>query len=242
LSICLCGQPYILGELFENRSFHSSGLVARFLYNFPVSKVGNRKYDTMTVDKKITESYKTFVYSALNYKYNRQTNEEIFLHFTSEAKTEFERYYDTAIEPKLLIDFAECQDWGGKYHGLILRLCGLLHCIKSIQDNVPPESREVELLTLGQAIDIADYYKQQARYAYGIMGADSVTDNAEYILNKLKANGVVKTNSRELLRMCRKFRNVTQMSEPLQLLTDSGYIRQISDSGGLIYEVNPLSA
>ena len=241
LSICLCGQPYILGELFENRSFRSSGLIARFVYNFPVSNIGKRKYNTRTVDEKITESYETLVYSALNYKYNRQSDEEIILHFTSEAKTEFAKYYDTAIEPKLLIDFAECQDWGGKYHGLILRLCGLLHCIKSVQDNIPPESREVELLTLGQAIDIADYYKQQARYAYGVMGADSVTDDAEYILNKLKANGYEKINNRELLRMCRKFGKTQQMSEPLRLLTDNGYIRQIKDSNGIAYEINPLS-
>ncbi len=242
LSICLCGQPYILGELFANQVFRASGMIARFLYCFPKSNVGSRKYETEMVNDKFTESYNRLVYSALNIKYSKNNAEEVILHFTAEAKAEFAKYYDTAIEPKLLIDFAECQDWGGKYHGLILRLCGLLHCIKAVQDNVPPESRVVELLTLGQAIDIADYYKQQARYAYGVMGADSVTEDAEYILNKLKANGVVKTNSRELLRMCRKFRNITQMSEPLQLLTDSGYIRQISDSGGLIYEVNPLSA
>ena len=98
-----------------------------------------------------------------------------------------------------------------------------------------------ELLTLGQAIDIADYYKQQARYAYGVMGADSVTDDAEYILNKLKANSYEKINNRELLRMCRKFGKTEQMSEPLRLLTDNGYIRQIKDSNGIAYEINPLS-
>ena len=240
LSICLCGQPYILGELFENPSFRASGLIARFLYDFPVSNIGNRKYDTRAVDEKIIESYKALIYSALNYKYSRQSNEEIILYFTAEAKTEFAKYYDTAIEPKLLVDFAECQDWGGKHHGLILRLCGLLHCIKSIQDNVLPESREVELLTLGQAIDIADYFKQQARYAYGIMGADSATDDAEYILNKLRANGYAKISNRELLRMCRKFSKTEQMSEPLRLLTDNGYIRQIKDNSGVAYEINPL--
>ena len=242
LSICLCGQPYILGELFANQAFRASGMIARFLYCFPKSKVGSRKYETETVNEKFTESYNKLVYSVLNFKYSRQSDEEKILYFTAEAKAEFAKYYDTAIEPKLLTDFAECQDWGGKYHGLILRLCGLLHCIKCVQDNVPPESREVELLTLGQAIDIAEYYKQQARYAYGIMGADSVTDDAEYILNKLKANGIEKTNSRELLRMCRKFKSISQMSEPLRLLTDNGFIRQIKDSGGLIYEVNPLSS
>lgn len=241
LSICLCGQPYILGELFDNQAFRASGMIARFLYCFPKSKVGSRKYETETVNEKFTESYKNLVYSALKTKYDRNGGDEILLHFTAEAKVEFAKYYDTAIEPKLLTDFAECQDWGGKYHGLILRLCGLLHCIKCVQENVSPESREVELLTLGQAIDIAEYYKQQARYAYRIMGADSVTDDAEYILNKLKANGIVKTNSRELLRMCRKFKSISQMSEPLRLLTDNGFIRQIKDSGGVIYEFNPLS-
>jgi len=31
------------------------------------------------------------------------------------------------------------------------------------------------------------------------------------------------------------------MSEPLRLLTDNGYIRQIKDSNGIAYEINPLS-
>ena len=247
LSICLCGQPYILGELFENRSFRSSGLIARFVYNFPVSNIGKRKYNTRTVDEKITESYETLVYSALNYKYNRQSDEEIILHFTSEAKTEFAKYYDTAIEPKLLIDFAECQDWGGKYHGLILRICGLLHCIKCLSENVQPETKEVDIMTLGQAIDIADFYKSQARYAYGIIGIDTVTADAEYILKKLRANNISEISCRDLQRLCRKFKGVNEMEPSLDLLKENGFIREkeqdYSGSGrkpSTVYEVNPL--
>ena len=40
LSVCLCGQPYILTELMENRAFVSSSMLARFIYCFPCSFVG----------------------------------------------------------------------------------------------------------------------------------------------------------------------------------------------------------
>jgi len=244
LSICLCGQPYILDELMENKSFLSSGLVARFLYCFPKSYVGQRRYDTKSIDSRITESYQNLVSRALEAKYNHR-GEEISLRFTDEARQVYADYYDRHIEPILLTDFAECPDWGGKYHGLILRLCGILHCVSCLTDNVPPESREVELKTLGQALDIAEYYKQQARYAYGLMGGDAVTENAEYVLKKLRANAVSEVTGRELIHLCRKFRTMDELSQPIEILTEHGYLRRKKQEyvkgrkPQVIYEVNP---
>lgn len=114
-----------------------------------------------------------------------------------------------------------------------------------LTDNVPPESREVELKTLGQALDIAEYYKQQARYAYGLMGGDAVTENAEYVLKKLRANAVSEITGRELIHLCRKFRTMDELSQPIEILTEHGYLRRKKQEyvkgrkPQVIYEVNP---
>jgi hypothetical protein len=244
LSVCLCGQPYILDELMNNSAFISSGLVARFLYCFPKSKVGSRSYDTQPVDSRITEAYQKLVYGSMQYKFG-YIGDEIPLRFDNDARKTFAGYYDTAIEPVLLTEFAECPDWGGKFHGLILRLCGLLHCIKCISEGVKPEERTVDMMTLGAVIDIAVFYKTQARYAYGLIGGDSTISSAEYILKRLRANSVTETTGRELLHLCRKFRTMDEMSQSLQSLIEYGYIRQVRKTAPdgkkaiTVYEVNP---
>ena len=111
------------------------------------------------------------------------------------------------------------------------------------------QSRTTRLLTLGRAIDIADFYKQQARYAYGLMGANPVSADAEYILKKLRANHVSEINGRDLFHLCRKFKTVDELCQPIEILTEHGYLRKQQQEfkgtgrrSSIVYEVNPLSA
>ena len=241
LSVCLCGQPYILTELMENRAFVSSGMLARFIYCFPRSFVGMRDYNTRDVQPEYITAYDKLVKDALAAKYSRKKGTpETPLYFDDEAKTEFAKYYNKTIEPSLLTDFADCPDWGGKFHGLILRLCGLLHCIKCIEGGAKPEDERVTLVTLMEAIDIAEYYKLQAIYAYTLNTAGAVSDTAEYVLGKLKAKHITRISSRELLRLCRRFKKVSDLDEPMELLIDRGYAAAYDDGGKLVYEINPL--
>lgn len=93
LSVCLCGQPYILDELMDNKAFLSSGLVAHFLYCYPKSFVGRRSYATKAIDNRITEGYNNFVYHALETKFNHR-GEETPLKFSEEAQKAYADYYD----------------------------------------------------------------------------------------------------------------------------------------------------
>ena len=241
LSVCLCGQPYILTELMENRAFVSSGMLARFIYCFPRSFIGMRDYNAAAVKPEFTAAYDRLVKDALAIKYNRKKGEpEIPLYFDDEARAEFAKYYNKSIEPSLLTDFADCPDWGGKFHGLILRLCGLLHCIKCIVGGRSPQSEQVTLITLMEAIELAEYYKHQAIYAYGMNTTGAVADTAEYVLNKLKTKKITRISSRELLRSCRRFKKVAELEEPMELLIDRGYAVAYEESGTLWYEVNPM--
>ena len=116
----------------------------------------------------------------------------------------------------------------------------MLHCVKCIEGGVKPEDERVTLVTLMEAIDIAEYYKTQAIYAYTLNTTGAVSDTAEYVLGKLKAKQITRISSRELLRLCRRFKKVSDLDEPMELLIDRGYAAAYDEGGKLFYEINPL--
>ena len=69
LSISLACQPYVFDGIMNNAAFRGSGLVARFVYCFPKSNIGTRKYDTEPISEKTAENYKKLVYKLLYNKF-----------------------------------------------------------------------------------------------------------------------------------------------------------------------------
>ena len=96
------------------------------------------------------------------------------------------------------------------------------------------------------AIRIGMYYLEHAKAAYQMMGADENLKNAEYIFQKLKSNNIQRITKTELVRICRKFKSTEDMTEPLKILTDYNYLKEIEqkyNGAGRkpenIYFVNP---
>ena len=57
LSIVMATQPDVLSTIMANRTFAGRGLLARFLYALPSSRIGNRKFDADTIDDQIVQDY-----------------------------------------------------------------------------------------------------------------------------------------------------------------------------------------
>ena len=151
---------------------------------------------------------------------------ELLLRFDEIAFKKFVDYYNDVIEKQLVTDMSFCRDWGGKYHGLILRLCGILHCIKCEMDDVPSENVLVGCDTLNEAIAIGEYYREQAVYAYGLSEVDISTVKAEHTLAKIKSKGVRIIRQNDLYKLCRckYFRNAQEFDETMSLLEEYGYV------------------
>ncbi|MDE6833914.1 MAG: DUF3987 domain-containing protein [Ruminococcus sp.] len=248
VSICLACQPYVFDSMINNTAFRGSGLISRLIYCFPSSNIGQRKYDTQPIPKNIAENYQHLIYRLLHKKFTYYDENETYLHFDSKAFKEFVDYYNNFIEKNLLTEMAFCRDWGGKYHGLILRICGIIHCVKCELDDKNPAEVHVNLDTLCSSIDIANYYREQAIFAYGQSDIDIGTVKAEKVIEKIKSKNIYKIRQNDLYRICRctLFKNAQDFNETAEMLEEYGYIRRETVKGangnnksGIMIYINP---
>lgn len=233
MSICLACQPYVFDSMINNATFRGSGLIARFVYCFPVSNIGSRKYDTQPVPEKVAENYNDLIYKLLSDKFTYHDEKELYLQFDTKTYKEFVDYYNNFIEPHLVTDMAFCKDWGGKYHGLILRLCGIIHCVKCALNKTDPTRNYVELDTFRNAVDIAEYFREQAIYAYSLGDMDIATVKAERVLNKIRSKQIHNIRQNDLYKFCRckLFKNAADFDEIIDMLEEYGYIRRTYEKG-----------
>lgn len=162
---------------------------------------------------------------------------------------EFVNLYNNHIEPKLITDMAFCKDWGGKYHGLILRLCGIIHCVKCALNNVNPANVDVGIETFCNAVEIGEYYREQAIYAYSLGDVDTATLKAERAIDRIRAKNIRTIRQNELYKICRctLFRNANDFNETMIMLEEYGYIKRKTLQGAngnnkssIVLHVNPL--
>lgn len=141
VSICLACQPYIWDNMIGNMAFRGSGFLARLVYCFPKDLRGSRKYDTEPIPDGLAANYHNLIYALLNYKFQRfelgKTDEKL-LFLDEQAKAEYIFLHDEYVEKQLVTDMVFCSDWGGKFHGLVLRICGILHCVKTVLNHEKP--------------------------------------------------------------------------------------------------------
>ena len=100
LSISLAGQPYLWDAMVSNAVFRNSGLLARFFYCFPISKVGSRRYDTESIEPSVIENYNALIQNLLENKFNSTDMVEKFLKFDEEAQQNYIDYYNGYIEKR----------------------------------------------------------------------------------------------------------------------------------------------
>lgn len=219
LTMLLMVQPVVLEAIMNNREFEGRGFLSRPLYSLPKSLVGKRRYRTQPVPKEIEEDYTAAIYALLSVDGEAQT-----IRLSPEADQEAERFFNH-LEQRLADDFSEdLESWAGKFHGQVMRLCGVLHCCQYFQEaaQVP-----VSLETMQAAQTIGEYFLEHTKAAFQIIGLAERQEvkDAKYILKKLLAGGWQQLSKRDLFRQCDgRIRTVEDMEPGLKVLVDRGYI------------------
>lgn len=167
------------------------------------------------------------------------------LTLSDDAAKLFSDYCATTIFPRLNTEFSVCPEWCENYPKLILKLCGLIHCIAYSNAGADPAAT-INGMTMTAALQLAEYYKNCAIYAFSSIRPTSKTDE-EYILEKIKCSGKSSISRRDLLHLCRKFHTMKELNKSVQTLIDYGWLREVEPGyRGYgrkplpVLEVNPL--
>lgn len=222
LTLVLMLQPAVLTAIAGKEGFRGRGLLARFLFAMPPTRVGNRRVDPAPVldDVKIayTKTIDTLVHEFATWE------DPIVLRLTPAAHEEVLGFAQLVeVELGSHGRLAHIADWGSKLVGATLRIAGLLHIAQA------PSSgwrNPIEESCMAKAIEIAHYYESHALAAFDAMHADPLVGDAEYLLEVIRRLGGEMVTQRELLTAASRsrFKRSKELLPPLALLEEHGYI------------------
>ena len=237
LTIGLAVQPQVIADIMDNKDFRGRGLLARFLYSVPNTRVGERTYRTKAVSPFVRAEYERLCEELLKTDADPDFAQRI-IKLSPEADKLAEEYYQW-IEHQLTNELEEIEDWAGKLHGNTMRIAGILHIVKHYKDG--SVRHPVSADTMEAAIEIGKYYLEHSKAAFDIMGLSDPPEvqDAKYIISRLDTNNKNTNNTkneitkRDLWQLCKgHFKDVEEMEPGLQCLVEHGYIARETKKPG----------
>jgi len=224
LTIVLTVQPAIIQSMGDKRAYLGNGTLERFLYVLPRSYLGYRTHDKASVPLLLQQTYKSKIKALLENFLLSNTTESSpqILTLAPPAFSQWRAFQDN-IELQLRSEgrLASCQGWGGKICGFALRIAGLLHIAIGDHTNLIIDSD-----TMNRALQIATHLIDHAIAAYGLLGADEVTEDAKEIVRWLRNRKEPTFKKSELALGMRnkKLGKAERLSKALQILIDRNLI------------------
>lgn len=248
LTIGLSPQPTVLRSIADSPGFRGKGLLARFIYVLPESKLGYRRLECDPVPGSINDKYQELIFALLNTeKPEDEQGQKIpyILKLSNEA-------YQEHLEFALIVErelreggrFEFLTDWAGKLPGAAARIAGLLHCAENPSQ---PWALNINVKTMQKALELASIFSQHALIAFDMMGADKSLEQARKIWRWVERGRFESFTKRDCFNALQgTFRKVVNMDDPLNILIERNYLQTITqETGGrpsVQYNVNPAFA
>ncbi len=228
LTLAYAIQPEVIRGMAERPSFRGRGLIGRFLYSVPETRLGKRRINAAPVASALADSYSALVRRLAAIESDGERPR--FLTMNPEASSCF---YSWQVEVEGWLGdsgrLRELRDWGGKLCGLTARLAAILHLVET--DSVEPWNVPIGLLVLESAIGIARWSVCHAEAVIGLMtGAGGGLDDAGYVLRWIRENERTEFTRRDVHVHARsRFDGEPdKLDAALDVLTDRGWIRPIA--------------
>jgi len=217
LTFALALQPGILQDVANDKRFHDSGLLARFLFCIPQSTVGTRDVRSRNpIPDQVADAWHDGLHDLL-VDAEKCPDKPKTLPFANDAR---ECWLDFAqkVEYELgsggkLVNYTE---WGAKLPGQCARIAGLIQLVTTGR-----ESQRVELDAVQRAVHLSGLLVKHAHSAFQLLGADDVESDAIYLMKWVKARGQDEFDrSAAQKAMGGRFRTVARLKEAAERLTE----------------------
>ena len=245
VSVGICVQPDVLKRLRRAREFRGEGILARFLWVFPESMVGDRMgaLDAPPVDGAAAAEYARQIRKLLQLPRSDDPPEITLSSDAEDIWSEFEAEIEKRQRENG--DLRYLRDWAGKLPGQALRIAGILE----IAENGRVVA-EISGDAMIRACDLADSFVSHAKAVFGLIGQDERTERAAYVLERIHAKWKLGFSKADLWQACKDKAELATSSDldaPLSLLQEAGHIQlyQRSSTGGRppspVIDLNPKS-
>lgn len=217
-------QPQVLSDLAGKRAFRGRGLLARFMYALPSSRIGRREIGAPAVSDSIKLAYRDLIRRLHS---EAESSDEVVLTFTPAADATL-RAWEVEIEAALAEggELEAIEDWGGKLAGATVRIAAILHAAEfSIGDQVEAESVEA-------AVEIAKYLIPHSMAALDLQAAqqDTAREDAKYLLRWIERHQLSEFTKRKAHQHGKaRFPKAAQLDAGLFKLASRGYIRHLPE-------------
>ena len=225
LTLLIAMQPCILNNIINNSLFKNKGLIARFLFCFPKSKIGNRNFYSEPISEKSKQEYEELIYSLLDLPNNKK-----ILYFSETAQSLLSTFHSN-LEENLNFKYYGIRDFVGKVEGIIARIATLL------QLAINKESLYIEEDTLELAIEIGEYFIKTLENIMYENQLNSDILNQNKILEFIIQKHIVVFTIRDIQRNCIRGYNSKDIKKYLDTLVKKNYIYYSEEKK--VYVVNP---
>ncbi len=243
LTFGLAIQPLILQSVANNKQFHDSGLLARFLFCIPRNTVGHRNVRArIPIPADVSITWRNKVYALLE-NAEKPPTDPIILPFTPDAR---ECWLDFAqkVENELIGTgkLGQMTEWGAKLPGQCARIAGLIELISNGR-----EAKEVTLDSVERAVRLCGLLVQHAKAAFRLLGADKIETDALHLMSWIKAaerHEFDRSFAQKALEG--KFRTVNQLKQAAERLNEWNVLspelqrKNKNARPSPYYRVNPL--
>jgi len=227
LTIGLSPQPGVLRGLTEESCFRERGLLARFLYTLPISRLGYRTGKAAPVPDGVVAPYHTIVSALLAFEPGRDeygASDPFVIRLSDDARREwceFAERVEVSMRPQG--QYEHIKDWAGKLPGAALRVAGLFHCVQHAPKQ--PWAVEISLKTMTDAVTVLAVLSQHALAVFDLMGEDSALDSARKLWRWIKQGRRRTFTARDCFQHLRgTFHRMAELEPAFSVLCERGYL------------------
>lgn len=233
LTIVLSPQPGVLRGLTGIPGFRGRGLLARFLYALPPSRLGYRQLRTEPVPSHVRTAYQHMVRAllALTPMRNEYGDSVVSaIRLSPEAEQEWREFaHSVEFNMRPQGAYEHLKDWAGKLPGAALRVAGLFHCIQYAQEQ--PWTVPISFETMRAAVTVLVVIGQHTRAVFDLMGADPSLDGARKVWRWIEAGRRHRITARACFEALRgSFPRMTDLHPAVSVLCERGYLLREDDS------------
>jgi len=252
LTIGLSPQPDVLRALSTKPGFRGRGLLARFLYALPRSRMGYRDLEPRQVDDPVAVRYAEGLHRLLAILPPPADPEgAVHPHVLALDGAAYGVWKDhqrrVEVDLRETGRFAGMTDWGGKLPGATARLAGLIHCARWALEPGNPVDRLIDRDTMQQAVRLSELLAEHALAVFDLMSDDGGLESARKVWRHIQDHRLTCFAFSEIWHPLRgTFKTTADIEPAVETLMDHNLVLPIEEQmqgkrgrRGRRYLVNP---